>query len=82
MTREEAIHWLKIEKSIIKEVPEKPQGARELKEAYDMAIEALECERIKCSHCKHYIRHDHRCGWWNHGVSNVDWCSYGKRREE
>ena len=42
MTREEAIRWLEIEKSIIKEVPEKPQGARELTEAYDMAIEALQ----------------------------------------
>lgn len=41
MTREEAIRWLEIEKSIIKEMPEKPQGARELTEAYDMAIEAL-----------------------------------------
>lgn len=44
MTREEAIRWLEIEKSIIKEVPEKPQGARELKEALDMAIEALSAE--------------------------------------
>lgn len=44
MTREEAIRWLEIEKSIIKEVPEKPQGARELTEAYDMAIEALQRE--------------------------------------
>ena len=75
MTREEAItrlHWLKRE--LIK--------GTDMNEPIDMAIESLERERIKCSHCKHYIRHDHKCGWWNHGVSNVDWCSYGKRREE
>ena len=51
-------------------------------EPIDMAIEALKRKPILCSHCKHYIRHDHRCGWWNHGVSNVDWCSYAERREE
>ena len=49
--------------------------------ALNMAIEALKRKPILCSHCKHYILHDHRCGWWNHGVSNVDWCSYGERRE-
>lgn len=50
-------------------------------QALHMAIEALKRKPILCSHCKHYIRHDHRCGWWNHGVSNVDWCSYAERRE-
>ena len=53
----------------------------ELDEAFFMAIEALKRKPILCSHCKHYIRHDHRCGWWNHGVSNVDWCSHAERRE-
>lgn len=78
MTREDAIKRLK-------EYAQYAYGIwhneEEDTKAFDMAIEALERERIKCSHCKHYIRHDHRCGWWNHGVSNVDWCSYGERRE-
>lgn len=34
---------------------------------------------VKCSHCKKYDRHNHRCKWWNHGVSNVDWCSYAEK---
>lgn len=37
-------------------------------------------KRIKCAHCKKYDLHNHRCEWWNHGVSNVDWCSYGEER--
>lgn len=85
MTREEAIWWVNHLFEIRKEEYFNKgimEDAKEVEEAQHMAIEALECERIKCSHCKHYIRHDHRCGWWNHGVSNVDWCSYGKRREE
>lgn len=63
MTREEAIRWLEIEKSIIKEVPEKPQGARELKEALDMAIEAL--LQVRCNNCK-----------WNDDVIEVVRCKY------
>lgn len=76
MTREEAIHrlkntaWLGTNKD-----------REETEQAVDMAIEALKRKPILCSHCKHYILHDHRCGWWNHGVSNVDWCSYAERRE-
>lgn len=75
MTREEAIGILKDERWYMSRYSE------EYKEAYDMAIEALKRKPILCSHCKHYIRHDHRCGWWNHGVSNVDWCSYAERKQ-
>ena len=52
-------------------------------QALNTAIEALkEQERVSCAHCKRYDRHGHRCKRWNHGVSNVDWCSYGERKEE
>ena len=76
MTREEAIEVLRreIEPSVY-------EDEKSIAEAVDMAIEALKRKPILCSHCKHYILHDHRCGWWNHGVSNVDWCSYAERRE-
>ncbi len=74
MTREEARQVLqtKIDNSPL---------FKDERDAFTMAIEALKRKQILCSHCKHYILHDHRCGWWNHGVSNVDWCSYAERRE-
>lgn len=84
MTREEAIekfngiiNAMSISIAQSKFYPSKA----ELNELCCMAIEALKRKPILCSHCKHYILHDHRCGWWNHGVSNVDWCSYAERRE-
>ena len=36
---------------------------------------------ITCGDCKRYIRHDKRCGYWNHGVKPTMWCSQAKRRE-
>lgn len=41
-----------------------------------------ELEIIACGDCKHWICHDRRCGYWNHGVKPLDWCSYAERREE
>ena len=37
---------------------------------------------IRCKDCKKYDSHGHRCKWWNHGVSNIDWCSYAERRTD
>ena len=34
---------------------------------------------IACGDCKNWIRHDRRCGYWNHGVRAIDWCSYAER---
>jgi len=39
-------------------------------------------QQTRCAHCKRYDLHNHRCKWWNHGVSNVDWCSYSERRTD
>lgn len=36
---------------------------------------------IACGDCKHWINHDRRCGFWNHGVRIIDWCSRAERRE-
>lgn len=38
-------------------------------------------EIIACGDCKHWICHDKRCGYWNHGVKPLMWCSEGERRE-
>ena len=35
---------------------------------------------IACGDCKHWINHDRRCGFWNHGVKPLDWCSRGEKR--
>lgn len=37
---------------------------------------------IHCEDCKHYIRHDKRCGYWNHGVKPDMWCSQAERRTD
>jgi len=35
---------------------------------------------IACGDCKHWICHDRRCGYWNHGVEPLDWCCHAERR--
>ena len=48
-------------------------------------LPSAEPERIHCKECKHYIPHDKRCGYWNHGVSLNwwdEWCSHGERRAD
>lgn len=37
---------------------------------------------IVCGDCKHWICHDKRCGYWNHGVKPLMWCSQAERRED
>ena len=39
-------------------------------------------EIIVCADCKHWICHDRRCGYWNHGVKPLDWCCYAERRTD
>lgn len=44
-------------------------------------LETLSAQQdiIRCKDCKHYIRHDKRCGYWNHGVKTTMWCSQAER---
>lgn len=39
-------------------------------------------DTIACADCRFWICHDRRCGYWNHGVKPLDWCSRAERREE
>lgn len=39
-----------------------------------------EPEIIACGDCKHYICHERRCGYWNHGVKPLEWCCHGEER--
>lgn len=52
-------------------------------EAVKMAVEALKSnDIIACGDCKYYIPHDNRCGYWNHGVKPLMWCSQAERGSE
>lgn len=33
---------------------------------------------IVCADCKHWICHDRRCGYWNHGVKPLEWCCHAE----
>ena len=37
---------------------------------------------IACGDCIHWICHDRRCGYWNHGVKPLDWCCHAERRTD
>ena len=43
-------------------------------------VPSAQLEVILCGDCKHWICHDRRCGYWNHKVGAIDWCSHGERR--
>lgn len=62
---------------------------RDLEKAIDIIIEekvsnenTCQSEIITCGDCKHWIRHDKRCGYWNHSVKPLDWCSYAVRKSD
>lgn len=49
------------------------------------AIEALppaQPDIVACGDCIHWICHDRRCGYWNHGVKPLDWCCHAERRSD
>lgn len=45
-------------------------------------LSSVQTDVIACADCKHWICHDRRCGYWNHGVKPLDWCSHAERRME
>ena len=45
-------------------------------------LPAAQPEIIACGDCKHWICHDRRCGFWNHGVKPLDWCCHAERRTD
>lgn len=46
------------------------------------AVPSAKPDIIVCADCKHWICHDRRCGYWNHGVKPLDYCSYAERRTD
>lgn len=53
-------------------------------ELYDMIsdLPSAQPDIIACGDCKHYIPHDKRCGYWNHGVKPLEWCCHAERRTD
>ena len=43
-------------------------------------VPSAQPEIIACGDCIHWICHDRRCGYWNHGVKPLDWCCHAERR--
>lgn len=44
------------------------------------ALPSAQPDIVACGDCIHWICHDRRCGYWNHGVKPLDWCCHAERR--
>lgn len=45
-----------------------------------MQLPSAQPDIVACGDCIHWICHDRRCGYWNHGVTPLDWCCHAERR--
>lgn len=88
MKREEAIKLLICEKACVEDVDGNIGGER-VRQAYDMAIEALQTDIVRCKDCRHkvttkegeYNPEDIVCDYWmSDGLEETDYCSYGERK--
>lgn len=46
------------------------------------SLPSAQQEIVACGDCIHWICHDRRCGYWNHGVKPLDWCCHAERRTD
>ena len=46
------------------------------------ALPPAQPDIVACGDCIHWICHDRRCGYWNHGVKPLDWCCHAERRTD
>jgi hypothetical protein len=54
----------------------------EIEKAFELGRKDVMSKIILCKACKHWIWHDRRCGYWNHGVKPLDWCCYAERKTD
>lgn len=47
-----------------------------------MSFASAQPDIIVCADCKHWICHDRRCGYWNHGVKPLEWCCHAERKTD
>ena len=45
-------------------------------------LPSVQPDIIVCADCKHWVCHDRRCGYWNHGVKPLEWCCHGERKTD
>ena len=45
-------------------------------------LPSVQPDIIACADCKFWICHDRRCGYWNHGVKPLMWCSQAEGRTD
>lgn len=62
------------------EIAERNQWRRDV--AAIKSLPSAQPDIIACGDCKHWICHDRKCGFWNHGVKPLDWCCHAERRTE
>ena len=67
--------------------PESSQVARDIatiiENEKDMrVIASAQPDIVACGDCIHWICHDRRCRYWNHGVKPLDWCCHAERRTD
>lgn len=64
----------------VDKLSDKPIGYLEY--AIDVLVDlpSVQPDIIVCADCKHWVCHDKRCGYWNHGVQPMMWCSQAERR--
>ena len=96
ISRQAAIDVLRVGKKVLSRVlddtddvvgceREKYSWGLGLIEAYINDMKELppaQSDIIRCNACKHWICHDRRCEYWNHGVKPLDWCCYAERRTD
>ena len=65
----------------VDKLSDKPIGY--LESAIDVLADlpSVQSDIIVCGDCKHWICHDRRCGYWNHGVKPLEWCCHAERKE-
>lgn len=54
----------------------------DLHDAISTIVPSAQPEIIACGDCKHWICHDRRCGYWNHGVNPLEWCCHAERKAD
>lgn len=78
ISRQAAIRWVKTECNPYgKPTLDFESGKRVMEHLKTMP--SVQPDIIACGDCKHYIPHNKRCGYWNHGVKPLEWCSQAER---
>ena len=83
ISRQAAIKSLRESEAYDEDIPNRAEGVRDaIIDIMSLPTIFAQPEIIRCKDCKHYINHDKRCGYWNHGVSKDGYCYKGEREDD